>query len=109
MLRVNRKLEMEHNVWVMWLMPKEIVSRQKEKSLLFPRYTLMNGTGICQLLSGSARKVTFKSPVFAVYHLVRCKISAEVTAFPKLVPVSWEEAPRIRGAEPEGQGLIAVP
>lgn len=47
-----------------------------------------------------------KSPVFAVYHLVCGKISAEVATFPKLVPVSWQEAPRVRGAEPEGQGLI---
>lgn len=100
---------MEHNVWLMWLMPKEIISSQKEKSLLFPRYTLMNGSCICQLLSGLASIVIFKSPVFAVYHLVCCKIPAEVTALPKLVPVSWEEAPTVRGAEPEGQGLLAVP
>lgn len=55
----------------------------------------MNGRCICQLLSGFACKVMFKSSVFAVYHVVCCKISAEVTALPKLVPVSWEEAPRV--------------
>lgn len=59
----------------------------KEKSLLFPRHILMNGSCICQLLSGLACQVLFKSPVFAVYHLVCCKISAKVTALPKLVPV----------------------
>lgn len=68
----------------------------------------MNGSCICQLLSGIAHKVMFKSSVFAIYHVVCCKISAEFTALPKLAPVSWEEAPRVRGAEPKGQGLIAV-
>lgn len=87
-------------------MPKKIISSQKEKSLLFPRYSLMNGSGICQLLSGLACKMMVKSPVFAVYHLVCGKISAEVATFPKLVPVSWQEAPRVRGAEPEEWGLI---
>ena len=57
-LRVNRKLAMGHNIWLMWLMPKEIVSNEKqhEKSVFFARYILMNGWRICQLL----RRLTVK-------------------------------------------------
>lgn len=91
MLCVNRKLVMGHNVWLTWLMPKEIVSKQNEKSVFFPRYTLTNGRCVSQLLSGLACKVTFRDLICASYHLVCHKFTAEVAVWPNLVPVAWAE------------------
>lgn len=102
MLSVNRKLVMGHIVWLLWILPKEIVSNQYEKSVIFPRYTLKNGCCVRQLLSGLAWKVRFRGPVFSSYHLVCCKIAAEVAAWPNLVPVSCAEKAPSLCKQPEG-------